>query len=188
MRDKTLGIIGFGKIGQAVARRAQGFGMTIVAHDHHPAEQPAAALGVRLRSLEELLAESDIINLSCRLTPDNGQMIDAEAFQKMSRKPIFINCARGGLVDETALADALEDGQISAAGLDLLQHEPPDLHTSRLVGRPNVILTPHMAFYSDTSMLESRKISARNIRNFLDEKHEDVRRYIYHATTKELTA
>ena len=188
MRDATLGIIGFGKIGQAVARRARGFGMTVIAHDHHPAEKAAVGLGVRFCSLEELLAESDIISLSCRLSQDNEHMIDAKAFQQMSRRPIFINCARGGLVDESALVDALDAGQISAAGLDLLRDEPPDLHSSRLIGRRDVIVTPHMAFYSDASMLESREIAARNIRNFLDDKHEEVRRYIYHATSKELTA
>jgi len=171
MRDMTLGIIGFGKIGQAVARRARGFGMTVIAHDHHPAETVAADLDVRF----------------CDLTSHNEEMIDAEAFRQMRRKPIFINCARGGLVDEAALADALDTGQISAAGLDVLRDESPDLLATRLVARPNVILTPHMAFYSDASMLESREISASNIRSFLDGKHEDVRRYIYRAAQTDAT-
>jgi phosphoglycerate dehydrogenase-like enzyme len=181
MRDMTLGIIGLGRIGQAVARRARGFGMTVVANDLHPAKKVAAELGVRFCNLKELFARSDIISLNCRLTSENEQMIDAEAFKQMTRKPVFINCSRAGLLCESALTNALDSGQISAAGLDLLCDETPDLNNSPLVGRRNVILTPHMAFYSDASMLESREISAHNIRNFLDGKHEDVRRYIHHA-------
>jgi len=181
MRDMTLGIIGFGKIGQAVARRARGFGMTVIAYDHQPVQDIATRLDVQFRTLDELLSESDIISMNCRLTTENEQMIDAEAIRKMRRRPILINCARAGLLDESALADALDAGQITAAGLDLLRNESSDWDNSRLIGRHNVILTPHIAFYSDTSMLESRKISARNIRHFLDGKHEDVRRYIHRA-------
>jgi phosphoglycerate dehydrogenase-like enzyme len=187
MRDMTLGIVGFGRIGQAVARRARGFGMTVIAHDHRPSENVAADLGVRFCDFDELLATSDIVSLSCRLTSDNEQLIDAEAFRRMTRNPIFINCARGRLVDEAALVHALDAGQISAAGLDVLRDESPDLHATGLIGRPNVILTPHTAFYSDASMLDSRKISAGNIRSYLDGRHEDVRRYVQRADLKEAT-
>ena len=182
MRDMTLGIVGFGKIGQAVARRARGFGMTVMAHDHHPNEHVAADLDVQICGLAELFAATDIVSLNCGLSADNEYLIDANAFRQMNRKPILINCARGKLVDEVALIDALDSGQISAAGLDVLSDERPDLRTSKFTGRNNVILTPHIAFYSDASMLKSRKISASNIRNFLDGKHENVRQYIYHAT------
>ena len=188
LHDMTLGIIGFGRIGQALARRAHGFGMTIIAHDHHPNENVAINLDVQFRSFEELLAESDIVSLNCRLTSKNEQMIDVDAFRNMNRKPIFINCARGGLVDETALVNALDAGQISAAGLDVLSDESPDIRTSGLIGRPDVILTPHMAFYSDASMLESREISAGNIRSFLDGRHEDVRRYVHRAEGNKVAA
>jgi D-3-phosphoglycerate dehydrogenase len=99
----------------------------------------------------------------------------------MRRRPILINCARGGLIDEQALVEALDAGQISAAGLDVLSDESPELSSSKLTGRSNVILTPHVAFYSDTSILENRKMSATNIRMFLDGRHEDVRRYVHHA-------
>jgi D-3-phosphoglycerate dehydrogenase len=178
MRDLTLGIVGFGKIGQAVARRAHGFGMTIMAHDHHPDEAAATDLDVRFHDLPELLAGADIVTLNCGLSTGNEHLIDANAFQQMRRNPILINCARGGLVDETALVEALDTGQISGAGLDVLSDESPDLRASKLTGRSNVILTPHVAFYSDASILENRKISASNIRNFLDGRHEDVKRYI----------
>jgi phosphoglycerate dehydrogenase-like enzyme len=99
----------------------------------------------------------------------------------MRRSPILINCARGALIDEAALVSALDTGQVSAAGLDVLAEESPDLRASKLSGRANVILTPHVAFYSDASMLENREISTSNIRNFLDGRHENIRRYIHHA-------
>ena len=182
MRDMTLGIVGFGKIGQAVARRARGFGMTMVAYDPYPNEGVATDLDVQFRDLPELLAAADIISLNCGLSTDNEHLIDARAFQQMRRNPILINCARGRLVDEAALAEALDTGQVSGAGLDVLSDESPDLRTSKFTGRSNVILTPHVAFYSDASILENRKISASNIRNFLDGKHENVRHYIYDAT------
>ena len=182
MRDMKLGIVGFGKIGQAVARRARGFGMRIIAYDPHPDEAAATDLGTQFCNLSSLLATSDIISLNCDLTPDNEHLIDANSFERMRQKPILINCARGALVNEEALVSALDRGQVSGAGLDVLNDESPDLRTSKLTGRSNVILTPHVAFYSDASILENRRISASNIRNFLDGKHENVRRYIYQAS------
>jgi D-3-phosphoglycerate dehydrogenase len=181
MRDMTLGIVGFGKIGRAVARRAHGFGMKIVANDPHSNEHEAPDLNVQFLDLPDLLAAADIVSLNCRLSSDNRHMINANAFQQMTRNPILINCARGGLVDEVALVNALDTGQISGAGLDVLSDESANLSTSNLTGRSNVIITPHIAFYSDASILESRKIAASNIRNFLDGKHDNVRHYIHHS-------
>lgn len=181
MRDMTLGIVGFGKIGQAVARRARGFGMVILAYDPYPDEVAASALAVQFCELADLFADADIISLNCGLSADNKHLIDTKAIQQMRRSPILINCARGALIDEAALASALDTGQVSAAGLDVLAEESPDLRASKLTGRTNVILTPHVAFYSDASMLENREISTSNIRNFLDGRHENIRRYIHHA-------
>ena len=181
MRDMTLGIVGFGKIGQAVARRARGFGMVILAYDPYPDEVAASALAVQFCELADLFADADIISLNCGLSADNKHLIDAKTIQQMRRSPILINCARGALIDEAALVSALDTGQVSAAGLDVLAEESPDLRASKLTGRTNVILTPHVAFYSDASMLENREISTSNIRNFLDGRHENVRRYIHHA-------
>ena len=178
MRDLTLGIVGFGKIGQAVARRARGFGMTVIAYDPYPDNDAAVALDVRFLDFPELLATADIISLNCGLSADSEHLIDSNAFAQMQRSPIVVNCARGALIDESALAEALDSGQISAAGLDVLSEESPDLHTSGLTGRSNVILTPHVAFYSDASILENRRVSASNIRHFLDGKHKKVRRYV----------
>lgn len=179
LRGMTLGIIGFGTIGRAVAKRARSFGMSAIAYDPYA---DAGALGVRFRELPELLAESDVISLHCNLSEQNRHLIDANAFGQMQRRPILINCARGGLVAQNALVAALDAGQISAAGLDVLGDESPDLRRSGLTGRGNVILTPHVAFYSDESILENRRLSASNIRHFLDGEHASVRKYIHHAT------
>jgi D-3-phosphoglycerate dehydrogenase len=182
MSSLTLGIVGFGRIGQAVARRARAFGMTILAYDLYPDEDKAAALDVSYRDLPDLLAQSDVVSLNCALTPENEHLINESAFNAMARHPVLINCARGGLVDEDALIAALDSGQISGAGLDVLADEAPDLARSRLIARDNVILTPHVAFYSDASILENRTVSAGNIRNFLDGKFGDVNRIVQHAT------
>jgi len=179
MSDQTLGIIGFGRIGQAVARRAVGFGMQVLAFDPYPSEEAASALGAELCDLAELYARADIVSLNCGLSAATERLVDAAAFAAMSRKPFLINCARGGLVDEEALVAALDGGQISGAGLDVLEAESPDLDNSGLTGRHNVILTPHVAFYSDASMRENREITAGNIRNFLDGEHARVRKYIH---------
>ena len=178
MRDLTLGIVGFGKIGQAVAYRARCFGLTVMAYDPYPDNDKATELNVRFCELPELYSKSDIISLNCGLTADNEHLLDERAFHKMKRNPVIINCARGALIDETAMLKALDTGQISGAGLDVLSDESPDLHSSKLTGRGNVILTPHVAFYSDASILDNRSISASNIRHFLDGNDEDVRRYV----------
>ena len=178
MRDLTLGVIGFGRIGQAVARRARGFGLSILAYDPYPNEDAAADLDVRFCDLPTLYSAADIISLNCSLTNDQEHLLDADAFQQMKRNPLLINCARGALIDEVALVKALDLGQISGAGLDVLAEEPPDLQSSELTGRSNVIITPHIAFYSDASILDNRRLSTLNIRNFLDGKDEDVRRYV----------
>jgi D-3-phosphoglycerate dehydrogenase len=168
--ELTLGIIGYGRIGRAVVKRAEAFGMSVLAFD--PYADDATAF------LDDVLAKSDIISLHCALSPDTRHMIDARAFSKMQRSPILINVARGGLIAEADLASALDEGIVSAAGLDVLEDEPPDLANSTLVGRSNVILTPHMAFYSDASIRENRTLSAQNIRHFLAGNHDAVRKYV----------
>ncbi len=172
----TLGIIGFGRIGQAVAARAAGFGMRIVAFD--PAMQSAPDALATLVPLETLCAESDIISLHCSLTPENRGLVDAGAFAQMRKQPFLINVARGELIDEADLCAALDSGQVAGAALDVLADEAPDIQCHPLAGRENVILTPHMAFYSDASTRECREVSARNIRCFVEGRHEQVRRYV----------
>jgi D-3-phosphoglycerate dehydrogenase len=149
-----------------------------MAFDPYANDERFADLGVRSCTLSELYSDADIISLNCGLTGDNEHLIDKDAFEQMKRSPLIINCARGALIDEEAMVRALDTGQISGAGLDVLKDESPDLSSSKLMGRSNVILTPHVAFYSDASMLDNRTISTANARNFLDGKDEDVRRYV----------
>jgi phosphoglycerate dehydrogenase-like enzyme len=181
MSDLTLGLIGFGAIGQAVARRAQGFDMSVIANDPWAVTASASELGVQLCELEEIFTRSDIISLHCPLTSENENFVNRDAFRRMRNTPILINTARGGLVDEAALIEALDTGQVAAAGLDVLSEESPNIEVSPFIDRPNVILTPHVAFYSDWSILENRRLSASNIRHFLDGEHDRVRKYIHQA-------
>lgn len=178
LSGQTLGIIGFGRIGKAVARRAEGFGLNVMVFDPYQKDYHAK---VRLGELNELLRESDIITLHASLSRDNNRLIDGGAFLKMERKPLLINVARGALIDESELAYALDNGLVSGAALDVLADEPPDLDDHPLAGRDNVILTPHVAFYSDRSLLENRRISASNIRYFFESRPEKIFRFVHHA-------
>ena len=116
VHDATLGIVGFGAIGQAIARRARGFGMHTLYWNRTPRPEQAAELGVYLRRFDALLAESDFVSLSVALTEDTHHLIDAEALAKMQPHAILVNTARGPIVDEAALIDALRAGQIAGAG------------------------------------------------------------------------
>ncbi len=140
---KTLGIIGLGKIGQEVAKRARAFEMTVLAHDPYVPDDTARELGVEPVELDELLEKSDVISLHATLTEQTRHMIGAEELARMKSGALLINCARGGLVDEEALIDALRRGAPAGAALDVFEHEPEP--SPELVGRPQVIATPHVA-------------------------------------------
>jgi D-3-phosphoglycerate dehydrogenase len=142
LRGKTLGIVGLGKIGLEVAKRARAFGMEIVAHDPFVASALAKENGIRLATLEEVYAVADYLTLHVGLTPQTQNMINAESVKKMKRGVRLVNCARGELVDEAALATAVQEGQVGAAALDVFVHEP--LKDSPLQKLDNVILTPHI--------------------------------------------
>lgn len=145
----TLGIIGEGAIGQGTAAIGRAFGMRVLFADHPPPKMP----GVQFTPLDEVLAQSDVISLHCPLLPSTRNLIDADAFRKMKRNALLINTARGGLVDEAALIQALDAGLIGGAGFDVLTVEPPkNGHPLLDVRRPNFILTPHVAWASDGAM------------------------------------
>ena len=137
----TLGIVGMGRIGAAVARRAAAFGMSVVYHNRRRSPEVEALTGARLVSLDELLRTSDFVTLHCPLTEETHHLIDAEALRSMKRTAVLVNTARGPVVDEEALAEALEAGELWGAGLDVFEREP--LVTERLVRLPNVLLAPH---------------------------------------------
>jgi glycerate dehydrogenase len=145
----TLGIIGEGAIGQATAAIGRAFGMRVLFADHPP---PKVA-GVTFTPHEQVLAESDVISLHCPLMPSTRNLINIDAFRKMKRTALLINTARGGLVDEAALIQALDEGLIAGAGFDVLTVEPPrNGHPLLDVRRLNFILTPHIAWASDGAM------------------------------------
>ncbi len=145
----TLGIIGEGAIGQSVAHIARAFGMRVLFADHPPPK----AEGVSFTPMDEVLRESDVVSLHCPLTEATRNIIDAKALRKMKPSALLINTARGGLVDEAALIEALEQNLIAGAGFDVLTVEPPkNGHPLLDVKRPNFILTPHVAWASDGAM------------------------------------
>lgn len=150
LAGSTLGIIGEGVLGQSVARLGQAFGMRTLFAAHKGVE----GLGPLYTPFDDVLAQSDVITLHCPLTPATHDMIAAPEFTKMKRRPLVINCARGGLVNEADLVAAVETGQIAGAGFDCLTTEPPkaDNPLLRILERPNVIVTPHTAWASDEAM------------------------------------
>lgn len=143
LRDKTLGLVGLGRIGQEVARRAAAFGMRVLAHDPFISEEVALGLGVDLVSLDDLFAQADYVSLHMPSTPQTRNLINAERLSRARRGIRIINTARGDLIDEQALADAIEAGQVGGAALDVFVKEPTVDH--RLQRLPQVVATPHIA-------------------------------------------
>ncbi len=143
LRCKALGIVGLGRVGMEVARRAKSFGMDLLAHDPFISASVAADLGVRLATLDQVYAAADYLSLHVGLTPQTEGMINADALAKLKRGVRIINCARGELIDEAALAAALQSGSVAGAALDVFADEPPK--ESPLLGLANVIVTPHIA-------------------------------------------
>jgi D-3-phosphoglycerate dehydrogenase len=159
--NKSLGIIGLGRIGKAVAERARGFSMEILAFDIKIQETPRETPGIRFLPLEELLAKGDFITLHCDLNPGSKGIIGAEELSLMKKTAYLINTARGGLIDENALYEALRDGKIAGAALDAFQDEPPV--NSPLLTLDNIITTPHIGSYTHEALLEMGLIAVDNL-------------------------
>jgi glyoxylate reductase len=164
----TLGIVGMGRIGRQVARRARGFEMTVVYYDERRNEQAERDLGVAYLPLERLLAESDFVSVHVPLMPTTRHLIDAAALRKMKRTAVLINTSRGPVVDERALAEALRDKVIAAAGLDVYEREP--VVEPLLLELENVVLLPHVASASEKTRTRMAVRAAENILAFLDGK------------------
>lgn len=144
----TAGIIGLGAVGRALARRLQAMDMTVIAHDPFADPAQAEAIGVHLVELDELLRRSDVVSVNCSLTDETRGLISTDEFAVMKPTAVIVNNARGGIIDEAALAVALDSGQIRAAGLDVLEQEPPPAdHPLRT--NPRCVITPHVAFHSE---------------------------------------
>ncbi len=145
LSGKTVGIIGFGAIGQNVAKLLRGFGCTILYSKRQPlTAEEEAALGVRHASLDAILAQADVVSLHCPLTPETTNLIGREAFAKMKKTAVLINVARGGVVDESALVTALRDREIAGAAMDVYAIEPLPAD-SELLTLDNLVVTPHLA-------------------------------------------
>lgn len=156
LKDKTLGIVGMGRIGMAMARRARGFGMSIIYHTRRRVDNAIEAeLGARYVSFDELLSESDIISLHTPLNEASRHLFDEQAFSKMKSSAFLINTARGAVVDEKALVNALKDGQIAGAGLDVFEDEPA-VHPG-LLEIERIVVAPHIA----SATVETRTEMAR---------------------------
>lgn len=174
LQDQTLGIVGFGKIGKCTARKAAGLVGRVIATDIAGDDAAFRALGVERVTPEGLFAQADIIVNHMNLTEDNVYYFNEAAFAAMERRPIFINLGRGLCVDEGALVAALDAGQLRAFGADVLYDETPDLASSPLVGRDNVMLTPHSAFYSSSSIEDLERLSCQNIVHYLKGEKDKV--------------
>lgn len=166
LAGKTLGIVGLGRIGKRVARRALGFDMRVVAHDIAPDHAFAAAHGVAWRSLPELLAESDVVTLHVPLTRLTRGMINDASLAGVKRGALLINTARGGIMHAAAVARALDDGRLSGAGVDVPAVEGEA--DPELLERPNVILTPHMGASTSEAMFRMMRDAAQNILDVMD--------------------
>ena len=167
LRGKTLGLIGLGRVGIEVARRAHGLEMDVLACDPYISEKVAREVGAELVPLAELLARSDFVSLHAALGPATDKIINAATIGQMKRGARLVNTARGELVDETALAEALRSGRLAGAALDVFAEEPP--RGSPLLGLPNVIATPHVAGSTEEAQEEVGYLIAQQVRDFLAE-------------------
>ncbi len=212
LRGKTLGVVGTGRIGLCVVRLGLAFGMRVLGCDPHNHSRMAEIMGLKYVSLDELLAESQVITLHTPLTPETHHLFNREAFAKCQEGSVLINTARGAVVDTDALVEALDSGRIAGAGLDVLEEESVmqkeagkiiadhivmRLHSApqeemrmrdpnwikqiesmfrnqRLLARPNVVFTPHVAFNSVEAVEEMNEATVSNIRAFLAGRPENV--------------
>lgn len=159
LRGKTLGIIGYGAIGKAVARRAEAFGMSVIYH------RRTSDGGNGYRSFADLLTEADLVSLHTPLTPETHHLIESKALAKMKPGAMLINLARGPVVHESALVDALKSGRLGGAGLDVFEQEP-EVHPA-LLSMPNVVLTPHLGGATREARKQARLTAAENVRRVI---------------------
>ena len=153
LRGKVLGLVGAGRIGREVARRCRAFGMEVIAFDPYLAEEAAEAFGIQLVSFDRLIEEADVVSLHVPLTDETRGLIDAEVLRRMKKGSFLVNVSRGGVIDEEALARALEEGSLGGAALDVYAVEPLPAH-SPLRGAPNLVLTPHLGASTYEAQIE----------------------------------
>jgi len=171
LRGKKMGLLGYGRIGRMVGQKAQAFGLDVLAYDPYvPAD--SAPTGITMTDMDTVLRESDFISIHSPLTPETENLISTRELALMKPTSFIINCARGPLIDEEALHDALSNNRIGGAGLDVLvdAHPSPD---NKLLNLDNVIITPHVAFYSPEAVLELEERAAGEVVSVLQGKMPD---------------
>lgn len=168
LAGKTLGIIGCGRIGREVAKRAQAFGMKVIGCDPYLPKETAEKAAIELSDLDHLLHHADFITIHANLTPENYHLINRDAFEKMKDGAYIINCARGGIIDENALYHALKEGKIAGAALDTFENEPPG--ETPLAELDNVIFTPHIGANTVEAQVKAGTIVAEQVLMVLEGK------------------
>ncbi len=168
---KTIGIIGFGSIGKRVSRIAQAFGMHVLVFTPHP--KPDEFSDVTFTDFDTLLRSSDVVTCHCPLTPQTEKLMDAAAFSKMKNSAIFINTSRGPVVDDAALADALNNDRLQGAGIDVLRNEPPKEGNPLLCAK-NCFITPHIAWAGYETRARLQHILEENLKAFLEGHPQNV--------------
>jgi glyoxylate reductase len=167
VHHKTMGIVGFGRIGHALARRARGFGMRVVYFDvYRPSPELEAELGAEYRDLDDLLAESDFVSLHVNLTEETRHLMNAERLRRMKPTAVLVNTSRGPVIDEAALAEALRDSVIFAAGLDVFEKEP-EVHPA-LLELENAVVIPHLGSATVDTRIAMGLLAADNLIAALD--------------------
>lgn len=175
IEGQVMGIAGLGRIGQSVAKKAQGFDMPVIAYDPYLPPEIAEKLGVKLVDFDTLLAESDVISIHMNLTEENYHMFNRETFKKCKKQPIIVNEGRGALISDDDLLWALDEGLVRGAALDMLESENPDLNNCKLLGRDDVLLTPHSGYFSDTSNYLVAKLSMDNALYYCSGEYDKVK-------------
>lgn len=165
LSTKTVGVVGLGAIGVEVVRRLAGFDVDIVGYDPYVSESEMRQEGVEKVEFETLCERSDVVTVHTPLTESTRHLLDASAFELMGPGVTFVNAARGGIVDHDALCDALNDGTVAYAGLDVLETEPPD--DDRFTELDNVVVTPHAAWYSEDALTELQRTAGENVAEFI---------------------
>lgn len=166
LKGKTVGIVGTGEIGRKVATLVKAFGCRVLGYAPR-AKQEAIEIGVEYTDIDTLFKESDIVSLHAPFTTETENLANRERIFSMKKTAVLINCSRGKLVDSRALADALNEGRIAGAGIDVFENEPPIAADHPLLNAKNVILTPHVGFYSEESLAERAEIVCGNVSAYL---------------------
>ncbi len=172
LKDKKMGIVGFGGIGQMVGNIAHGFGMEVIAYAPRPKSAPHYT-PFKFSGLEELFSEADVISLHCPLTDENERFINSSLLSTMKKSAFLINTSRGPLIHEADLAEALRNGTIAGAALDVVETEPM-MPGSPLAGTPNLIITPHIAWATLEARARLSSITTENVRSFINGKAVNV--------------